>query len=292
MTNPFAAFVGAVGLMFAPSAKALDAEELQALKAEVLQMCRGGTLTGSKIRSQRISGGRMVTFGDLLKSPEQTFVSETQWRGIEAIAGNHADYAACAERLVSVLAPAIQFKRNADTNLNARLEYLQSAAFCDRLIYVISRAPTNFAEWRSVSGRGQAIGRYLMADVASLQMTSNAASSVDVARIEVGTNGEVNFYEPLVYTHRFSAGQDAGFILKRVEKAIDACLTPRAFRSTPNVRYRGGPYKTNRGSTYWSFDETGTLGFAKRDFDVWLRMLSAEELNLPTNQIYIHIDAP
>ncbi len=274
--------------------------ELAALKSTVIEICRGGTLNGnishSTVRSKKVISVRNLTEGVSGLDFAMTF---EKWNGIKVLINNPSQYSKCVEKLLGILAPSYANKKNIDKDLNARVEYIRSQQFCERLRYVVAQAPFEFKEWRvgqgvaSKSGRLWKIGPYIMDNAGALGMTQSSDLALNDAVIsEILERGKVYFSEPIVFTHRFNANAEVGLLIDNIKKAVDNCFTYKYFYKVKKVRLAGGPYEFKNGMPYWSFDKTGFLGAVVDSFIVTLNAYDLDFMGEWTKVISLNVHAP
>lgn len=274
--------------------------ELKALRSTVIEICRGGTLQG-KISYSTVKTKNVITIKNLTEgSSDIDFVLSTeQWSGVKVLINNPVQYSACVKKLLGILAPSYAIKKNIDKDLNARVEYIRSQQFCERLRYVVSRAPFDFEEWRDGSGisSGRAkkwrIGPFVMGNPEALGMTQSSDLELNYAVItEYKDRKQTVFSEPIVFTHRFKANNEIGLLVENIRKAVDRCITYKYFYGVKKVRYRGGPYEFKNGMPYWSFDKTGFLGASVKGFIVTLNTYDLDYMGEWTKVVSINVHAP
>jgi len=161
----------------------MSLDEFQVLKSAVIELCRGGTISGSITRIQLTGGSNVLRVRGILEDgmPVDIEIESQQWNGIEALIGDPNRYGQCVQYTLNIVVPALQVSKNIDTDLNARLDYIRSIEFCERLQYVVAQAPSAFSEWRrgSESADGvRLIGSYLMGNPEALNMVSKGSGQL------------------------------------------------------------------------------------------------------------------
>ena len=156
-----------------------------------------------------------------------------------------------------VLVPALEIKRNVDKDLNARIEYIKSPIFCERLRYVISEAPYEFVEWRHRPGAmpenrfPALIGPYVMGNPEALGMTQSKGLPSKDAEINIIEDSKrIYFNERFVVTKMFSANALTGLVFNQdLPVQWTNALTVKSFPSIKDVEYRGGQYRVLEGGS-------------------------------------------
>ena len=91
-------------------ASALDSAQLQKLRIEVIQFCRGGTIEGksSKIAVTASAKGRIVVIKNLLEGggDAKVEITDEQWNGMKALV-NPDTYTKCVESTLNILVPEL-----------------------------------------------------------------------------------------------------------------------------------------------------------------------------------------
>jgi len=294
------ALISLVAIYSSPSS-AISEIELKSLERAVIGTCRGGTHSGSVTRIETSTRKNVVTVRNMFKDEKYVdiLVSSEEWNGIQALTQSPKEYSRCVQHLMAILVPKLKIKRDIDKDLNARMEYIRSPVFCERLGYVISRAPSKFAEWRQGPGKSSSnsvewpMVPYLMGNPEKLGMVQQGNAPLQEATVnKSGANQTYYFNEPLVFTHRFSANTETGLIIDQTKKAVDRCLYNTNFSRIDDVRYAGGPYKFKDGAPYWSFDETGFLGVTKGSFIVTIGSYGLPMFGEQTQIIYLNVHSP
>lgn len=283
---------------FISSASDLSPQELNALRTTVISICRGGTLEGYESHST-LSTRQVIPSRDANNQIIEYVLTNEQWRGVKVLINKPEHYAVCVEKLFAILEPSLVKKKNIDKDLNARISYIRSKHFCERLRYVISQAPFQFNEWRRGDGdvindnRRWKIGPYIMGNASALGMTASPDMLLNDAVItNASDSGKVYFNEPILYTHRFNVSAEAGLLIKNIKDAIDSCITYKYFYDIEKVRYRGGPYKFKNGMPWWDFEETGFWGVSLNSFIVTLNAYELDYLGEWTKVISINVHTP
>jgi len=131
------------------------------------------------------------------------------------------------------------------------MEYIRSSEFCERLRYVVSQAPIDFAEWHKGPGIKSKsirypsakwlIGPYIMGNPkASGMIGGNKELLKNDAEISISTiDWRFEFSELLIITHRFNADTETGIITDQIKEIITKCLTSNRYDFTKNVKYMG-----------------------------------------------------
>ena len=106
-----AIWIVALSFVAHPSAFALDASQLRELRTNVIEMCRGGTITGegSKINVVASAEGKIVIIKKLMEGGADAKVDLTneQWNGIKVLI-NPDTYTQCATEAMRLFLPALK----------------------------------------------------------------------------------------------------------------------------------------------------------------------------------------
>lgn len=160
---------------------AIEFEEYVALKNATIELCRGGTLEVIERRTEGVFED--VDPGDVLRQAyedvpiNQIRIIESQWSGILALIGEPNQYTECVQHALETLIPALKEERNIATDLNARIKYIRSNEFCERLRVVIDDGLKDYIRWKQFPGKATEYGEkwahrpFLMANPEILGMT-------------------------------------------------------------------------------------------------------------------------
>ena len=287
--------------LYSSPASAISEIELASLENAVVGTCRGGTHAGSATRIETRTRKNIVTVRNLFKDENNVdvVVSSEEWNGIKVLTQTPEEYSRCVRVLMEVLVPKLTIKRNIDKDLNARMQYIRSPVFCDRLRYVISQAPSQFSKLRRGPGKSSgnsiewSMAPYLMGNPEKLGMVGQKDVLLQEASVNKDrTKQTYYFHEPLAFTHRFSANAETGLIIDQTKRAVDQCFYNTNFHNVDDVRYSGGPYRFKDGDPYWSFDETGFLGASVGSFIVAIGSYALMMFGEQTHIVYLNVHAP
>jgi hypothetical protein len=279
-------------LSYPTLAAAISDEQLKLLNSSVIEMCRGGTMTGSKTHIEARAKQSIITVKDdpMSKIGVDLILSTDEWNGLQVLINDPTQYNECVQYTMDLLVPMLSNKQNIDKDLNARITYIRSPIFCERLRYVIAQAPNKFDEWRKTTDNNDTwyVGPYLMGNPEALGMMHSKKMKGEGALV-IKYHDDLYFYEPLVLIHQ-SKDAETGLVFNQVKKAIDECITYSAFYSVKNVSVRGHSYFLSNGTATWSFNKTGFLGFVLDTFDAFLANYEIKLVN--ARQISFRVYAP
>ncbi|BAM88590.1 hypothetical protein S58_25840 [Bradyrhizobium oligotrophicum S58] len=251
-------------------------------------MCRGGTLTGSSVGVEVTGRTNDVIIKGLSRdSSDQVVIhlNSTEWNGIRALTTQPSEYSECVQYTLNLLIPALKIKRDFDRDVNARLAYIDSAEFCERLGHVISQAPRYFNEWR----HSQRIGPYLMANPEVLNMTQSGRSkTARIITINSHDEERLVFIEQIVSTANFSVDADTGLIVDRIAKSLDECFKSKLIGD--KVGYpRTWHHVLPSGILWWRFEHQESFWGETKNIEV---QLDATSYRVGDHSIDIRVYSP
>jgi len=90
---------------------AMSDVELHSLRTAIIEMCRGGTLTGSGVHVDAKTKKNIVTISGLLEDKTEVTLKADEWNGIQAFIQNPNKYTECTEYALGLLVPVLENKK-------------------------------------------------------------------------------------------------------------------------------------------------------------------------------------